>query len=146
MNAPRTQKSEASSIWHLRPHWKALTQAPRAHLRPIDGLRALSILLVFAFHLVWCAQVVIRDTYVQFQQLTPWAVAQERCLWCRVFLAERFPHWTALSGIRCNKDLQFNLLCTPLLRLMRIHRDASAAIGSMFIWLSQIFEQRCRPC
>ena len=50
----------------------ALTQALVKNLGPVDGLRALSILLVFAFHLLWCAQVVIRDTYAQYQQLPAW--------------------------------------------------------------------------
>ena len=44
----------------------------------VDGLRALSIPPRVCLSPVWCAQVVIRDTYVQFQQLTPGTVAQER--------------------------------------------------------------------
>ncbi|MEC8051044.1 MAG: acyltransferase [Myxococcota bacterium] len=148
MNAPRTQKSEASSIWHLRPHWKALTQAPRAHLRPIDGLRALSILLVFAFHLIWCAQVVIRDTYVQFQQLPPWvqwlksgAFGVEAFFLLSGFLIGRL----LILEFDATKDLQFKrFYVRRFLRLMPAYfiAIASAAIGSIvYPGPSQVFER-----
>ena len=59
----------ACEAWNIRRHWSSLFKAPPSHLKPVDGLRALSILIVFAFHCLWCAQLVIRDTYLQFLEL-----------------------------------------------------------------------------
>ena len=58
-----------TSIWTLSEHWKSLTQVPSSHLRPVDGIRAISIIVVFLFHCVWCSQLVLRNAYEEFLEL-----------------------------------------------------------------------------
>ena len=62
----------------LRANWYSLTRCPDHNLKPVDGLRALSIILVFGFHVLWCAQLVIRDTYEQFLNLPTWVQVLKR--------------------------------------------------------------------
>ena len=143
-----TKLKTLTSIWRLRTHWRSLTQAPRENLGPVDGLRALSILLVFAFHLLWCAQVVIRDTYAQYQQLPAWlqwfksgALGVEAFFLLSGFLIGRL----LILEFNETQDIRFKrFYARRFLRLMPAYfvAIASAAIGSIvYPGPSQIFER-----
>ena len=143
-----TKPKTPTNIWRLRSHWRSLTQAPSKNLRPVDGLRALSILLVFAFHLLWCAQVVIRDTYAQYQQLPAWlqwfksgALGVEAFFLLSGFLIGRL----LILEFDATKDLQFKrFYVRRFLRLMPAYVLAitSAALGSiLYPGPSKIFER-----
>ena len=62
------------AAFSVRRHLRALFVPPDTHLRPLDGLRAISILWVMLFHAAWYAATFVSlPTYVALLE-APWMV------------------------------------------------------------------------
>jgi peptidoglycan/LPS O-acetylase OafA/YrhL len=106
----------------VRRNLRALFVPPAGHLRPLDGLRALSILWVVLFHVAWySAGRVPVDTYVRML-LSPWMVP----VWRGDFGVDVF---FVLSGF-----LIAGILIDERARLGRLHLGLFYARRLLRLW------------